>query len=169
MKHILFVILSVLVAGVSLGAQDKPYLEDLSYYVENLSVFGQGQEPPRAYHIPEHHLSLNGTWKFGYYECPSEVPKDFYLPGFNDRKWGTITVPSNWEMQGYGQALFRNVSTPFPNHMPESLLAQYRKVLEDPAASEQEKRMARYRMGGGAAPALFSVATEFCAARSASR
>ena len=158
MKRILFLFLLALAAHGIVGAQDKPYLEDLSYYVENLSVFGQGQEPPRAYHIPLQHLSLNGTWKFGYFESPSEVPGDFFQPGFNDRKWGTITVPSNWEMQGYGQAIFRNVSTPFPNHMPESLLAQYRKILEDPGASEQEKRMARYRMGGNATPALFSVA-----------
>ncbi|MBR5431769.1 MAG: beta galactosidase jelly roll domain-containing protein, partial [Bacteroidales bacterium] len=60
-------------------------------------------------------------------------------------------------MQGFGQALFRNVSAPFVVTMPESLLAQYRRVLEDPNASEQQKRMASYRLGGGGAPNPFAV------------
>ena len=40
--------------------QDKPFLEDLPYYMENLSVFETGQEPGRAFHIPAHNVSLNG-------------------------------------------------------------------------------------------------------------
>ena len=148
---------AILVAQ-AVAAQQKPYLEDLPYYVENLSVFEQNQEPGRAYHIPAHSLSLNGRWKFQYYESPLEVPKDFFQPSFNDRKWGSIEVPSNWEMQGYGQPIFRNVTTPFPNKMPQSRLEQFRKILEDPGASEMEKRMARYRMGGGTAADPFAVA-----------
>lgn len=99
-------------------AQDKPYMENLSYYVENLQVFGEGQVDGRAYHIPSESISLNGTWKFFYGENPSEIPSDFFKPGYNDRKWAPIAVPSNWEMQGFGQALFRNVAAPFPNQRP---------------------------------------------------
>ena len=102
-----------LTAPVLLAAQQKPYLDHLSDYIENLAVFEENQEPGRAFHIPEKHLSLNGTWKFAYYESPQDVPEDFFAPSFNDRKWGSIDVPSNWEMQGYGQAVFRNVSAPF--------------------------------------------------------
>ncbi len=102
-----------LTASVLLSAQQKPYLDHLSDYIENLAVFEENQEPGRAFHIPERHLSLNGTWKFAYYESPQDVPENFFAPSFNDRKWGSIEVPSNWEMQGYGQALFRNVSAPF--------------------------------------------------------
>ena len=140
------------------AAQEKPFLENLPYYVENLSVFERGQEPGRAFHIPEQNLSLNGTWKFQYYETPLDVPGDFFQPSFNDRKWGSIQVPSNWEMQGYGQALFRNVSTPFPNKMPAARIAQFQKVLDDPNASERDKMIARYRMGGGAPALPFAVA-----------
>ncbi|MBR4810647.1 MAG: hypothetical protein IK039_02670, partial [Bacteroidaceae bacterium] len=98
--------------------QDPEFMENLPYYVENLEVFGLNQEPGRAFHIPESNISLNGTWKFNLYENPLEVPKNFYKSSFNDRKWGAIEVPSNWEMQGYGQAMFRNVSAPFPNGQP---------------------------------------------------
>ena len=110
----LFVVcLLSLTASALLSAQEKPYLDHLSDYIENLAVFEENQEPGRAFHIPEKNLSLNGTWKFAYFESPREVPKDFFSPGFSDRKWGTIEVPSNWEMQGYGQPIFRNVSAPF--------------------------------------------------------
>ncbi len=121
-------------------------MENLPYYVENLEVFGLNQEPGRAFHIPERNISLNGTWKFNLYQNPLEVPKNFYKSSFNDRKWGTIEVPSNWEMQGYGQAMFRNVSAPFPNGQPLSMLERFQKILDDPEASEQQKRMAQNRM-----------------------
>ena len=121
-------------------------MDNLPYYIENLEVFGLNQEPGRAFHIPERNISLNGTWKFNLYQNPLEVPKNFYKSSFNDRKWGTIEVPSNWEMQGYGQAMFRNVSAPFPNGQPLSMLERFQKILDDPDASEQQKRMARSRM-----------------------
>ena len=126
-----------------LAAQDKPFMEDLPYYVENLSVYGLNQEEGRAYHIPQKHVSLNGTWKFFFGENPYEIPKDFFKPGFNDRRWANIQVPSNWEMQGFGQALFRNVALPFPNH-------------RTPLADQYAPR--RGPAGPAPTPAPFSVA-----------
>ena len=111
--------LCLLALALPVGAQS--YLDRLSDYIENTSVFEENQEPGRAFHIPAQSLSLNGTWKFGYFESPSEVPADFFKPAFNDRKGGTIEVPSNWEMQGYGQAVFRNVSAPFYIVPPEEI------------------------------------------------
>ena len=57
-----------LMALQPLSAQDKPFLEDLPYYLENLAVFEVGQEPGRAYHIPAQSISLNGKWRFQYFE-----------------------------------------------------------------------------------------------------
>ena len=143
--------LALCLIALQAPAQDKPFLEDLPYYMENLEVFELNQEPGRAFHIPAHNVSLDGKWRFQYFESPYDVPKDFFNPSFNDRKWSWIEVPSNWEMQGFGQALFRNVSAPFAVTMPESLLERYRKILDDPNATEQQKRMARFRAGGGPA------------------
>ncbi len=106
----------------SINAQEKTYLSNLPYYVENLEVFGEGQEDGRAFHIPANSISLNGTWKFLYSESPYNIPQDFFRPSFNDRKWSNITVPQNWEMQGFGQALFRNVSAPFATNTPQAAL-----------------------------------------------
>ena len=92
--------LTLCLLALALPAGAQSYLDRISDYIENTSVFEENQEPGRAFHLPEQALSLNGTWKFGYFESPTEVPADFFKPAFNDRKWGTIEVPSNWEMQG---------------------------------------------------------------------
>ena len=121
--------LCLLALALPVGAQS--YLDRLSDYIENTSVFEENQEPGRAFHIPAQSLSLNGTWKFGYFESPAEVPADFFKPAFNDRKWGAIEVPSNWEMQGYGQAVFRNVSAPFYIVPPEEIRNRFRRRFQE--------------------------------------
>lgn len=50
----------------------------------------------------EYYQSLNGSWKFHYANNPSERPKDFYKSNYNTNSWKSISVPSNWELKGYG-------------------------------------------------------------------
>ncbi|XLS29631.1 glycoside hydrolase family 2 TIM barrel-domain containing protein [Flavobacteriaceae bacterium M23B6Z8] len=52
-------------------------------------------------------LSLNGTWKFKWHSSPSEVPSKFYNPNYGTSDWDEISVPSNWELQGYGKPYHR--------------------------------------------------------------
>lgn len=116
-KELLF-LLAIFYGGI-IHAQRSPYMEHLTDYIENLAVFETNQEPGRCYFIPEKHLSLNGNWKFFWSDVPEGIPSDFYQPGFNDSRWSTIPVPSNWEMQGYGDKMFRNVSAPFHVKIPQ--------------------------------------------------
>lgn len=95
-------------------AQPAKFLDNIYYYIENTSIFELNQEEGRAYFMPTKNISLNGEWKFFYSETPEGVPIDFYTTRFSDKNWGAIDVPSNWEMQGYGDRLFRNVAAPFP-------------------------------------------------------
>ena len=127
MKTTLFTSILML-ACINLAGQDKTYLNNLPYYVENTEVYGEGQEDGRAFHIPASSISLNGKWKFLYSESPYDVPQDFFAPSFNDRRWPDITVPSNWEMQGFGQAIFRNVSAPFATNMPQAAIDAQQKA-----------------------------------------
>lgn len=61
---------------------------------------------------------LNGEWDFKFANNLQEAPQDFYK---NEVKgWDKIEVPSNWEMKGYGMAIyksavysFRPVNPPF--------------------------------------------------------
>jgi len=138
----IFLILAASALATGAGAQDKPYLQNLSHYVENTEVFGEGQEDGRTFHIPATSISLDGSWKFLYCNNPDEVPLNFYEPSFNDRKWACIQVPSNWEMQGFGQALFRNCTSPFslenitPPNVPMDVnpTGAYRKTFVMPSS-----------------------------------
>jgi beta-galactosidase len=62
--------------------------------------------------------SLDGTWKFYYVNTPEERPQDFFKPNFNDWTWKELTVPSNWEIKGFGIPIYTNVPYPFPANPP---------------------------------------------------
>ncbi|MDR1331917.1 MAG: DUF4981 domain-containing protein [Tannerella sp.] len=99
-------------------AQQVNYMEHLYEFIENPAVFEMNQEEGRAYHIPEKQMSLNGEWKFFGSDVPEGIPGDFFKEKFNDRRWDVIKVPSNWEMEGFGDRLFRNVHAPFKARPP---------------------------------------------------
>ena len=129
-KFVSFILCAI--ATVSL-AQEKDFLNIIYNFLEDPAVFELNQEEGHVPLVPYvnlsdalsfnpaksvNYISLNGKWKFHYSDIPEGAPKDFYKENFNDRKWDTITVPSNWEMKGYGDPLFRNVRTPFPPNPP---------------------------------------------------
>ncbi|QIK55682.1 DUF4981 domain-containing protein [Dysgonomonas sp. HDW5B] len=120
MKKLL--IISFLIASFSGFAQyDKPDWE-------NLSVLEINREDARADFIPfantqqallgnreksPYFISLNGNWKFNWVSTPNKRPLDFYQTNFDDSRWKTIPVPSNWEMQGYGTPIYVSAGYPF--------------------------------------------------------
>jgi len=151
-KNLLLMLLYLVVVSVS--AQNKPFLSDIYYYLENTKVFELNQE---AGHVPlvpyrsideaiknsqsdaASFLSLDGTWKFHFANTPEGTPDNFFSENFNDRKWDTIHVPSNWEMQGFGDPIFRNTKTPFtpnPPYIPREYnpTGSYRKTFIIPGS-----------------------------------
>lgn len=101
---------------------------------ENPQVFERNQEAPHATLMPyasldealngerkssTFHFSLNGTWKFLWSENPSSAPGRFFEDDFLRADWDKIRVPSNWQMEGYGYPLFRNIGLPHPLDPPE--------------------------------------------------
>ena len=103
------------VASSQMKAQ---FLDNVYKYIEDLNVFELNQEEGHAYYLADNHISLNGKWKFFFAETPEGIPSDFFKPGFNDGKWSLINVPSNWEMEGFGDPIFRNVASPFRANVP---------------------------------------------------
>ena len=61
-------------------------------------------------------LSLNGKWDFHFSPTPEGAPDDFYKSRVNG--WDKIYVPSNWELKGYGTAIYTNVTYPFKVNPP---------------------------------------------------
>ncbi|MDR2389204.1 MAG: DUF4981 domain-containing protein [Tannerellaceae bacterium] len=99
-------------------AQPSPFLEHIYQYIEDTRVFEKNQQEGRSYYIPPEHLSLNGLWRFFLGNTPEEIPRNFFEEKFNDKAWSSLPVPSNWEMEGHGDKLFRNVHAPFRANPP---------------------------------------------------
>ncbi len=57
---------------------------------------------------------LDGVWKFDYCDSPESVG-EFWMDDFDRCHWSDITVPGNWEVQGFGKPIYTNVSMPW-NH-----------------------------------------------------
>lgn len=64
-------------------------------------------------------MSLDGEWRFRLFDSPEEVSERYLEPKYKDSKWGTISVPSNWTMQGLSdKPIYTNVKMPFENNPP---------------------------------------------------
>ncbi|GEA61706.1 beta-galactosidase [Vibrio comitans] len=66
----------------------------------------------------EYSFSINGFWKFRFYEKAELVSEEAVSFLLNDINWETIPVPSNWQLQGYDKPIYTNVKYPFPNNPP---------------------------------------------------
>ncbi|MBR0072799.1 MAG: beta-galactosidase, partial [Bacteroidales bacterium] len=78
---------------------------------------------PRA-NIPDYNESadnlmniewLDGQWTFHYVPNADERPADFFRTDYDDSGWGTIPVPGNWELNGYGVPVYVNTTNDFDN------------------------------------------------------
>ncbi len=63
-------------------------------------------------------ISLDGKWLFRWSKNPEERIVDFYRTDYDTQAWDTITVPGNWQMQGYGKPIYTNITYPFKKDEP---------------------------------------------------
>lgn len=62
--------------------------------------------------------TLNGSWKFNWVNRPADRPELFYRLDYPVEHWKEITVPANWELNGYGIPIYTNIVYPFPPNPP---------------------------------------------------
>ena len=60
-------------------------------------------------------VSLDGPWQFFFVNNADERPMDFFRTDYDDSAWGTIPVPRNWELNGYGVPVYVNTTNDFDN------------------------------------------------------
>ncbi len=118
---------------------------------ENPSLVDQNKEPARVpfylfnnkqaaesqnIALSTFYKSLNGNWKFNYTDRYKQRPLNFYKQDFNDQNWGTLPVPSNWEMEGSGMPIYTNIIYPFPKNPPyvgeDNPVGTYRRTFTVP-------------------------------------
>ncbi|MDR0405450.1 MAG: beta-galactosidase, partial [Clostridiales bacterium] len=102
-------------------------------YHENIDVLQVNAAPRRSYYIPcanerealtlerensSRFLTLNGEWRFRYYENIGKIDAGFEKPGFDSSGFATVPVPSVWQTHGYDRHQYVNIHYPFPCDPP---------------------------------------------------
>lgn len=63
--------------------------------------------------VPSDNIKLlNGKWKFSYFTHPEAVPSEWIDHDLADAN--TIHIPSNWQLMGYDNPIYTNVTYPIP-------------------------------------------------------
>jgi beta-galactosidase len=79
--------------------------------------------------------SLDGEWQFSLFARPQDVPERWLAEDLDGAR--PITVPGNWQMQGYDRPIYTNVKYPFPVEPPrvpaENPTGCYSRVFDVPA------------------------------------
>lgn len=120
LKSILFVLYPVLLFGQN-NIWEDPNINQINrlpakatfYSYENANLAKANRREDSKYF-----KSLNGDWKFNWVATPNEASNTFQNIDFDVSKWATIDVPSNWEMRGFGKAIYTNTTNPFFNNPP---------------------------------------------------
>lgn len=100
---------------------------------ENPDIFAINKEAPHATLFPfatrdaalrndkrtsPYYQSLNGYWKFNWVRKPADRPLGFYREDYDDSAWSDMPVPGNWEINGFGVAIYLNQPYPFEKNPP---------------------------------------------------
>lgn len=107
-------------------------------------IFYPTEEAARnqAFEDSPYYRSLNGQWKFRYFDSQAQIPDDISsTSALEAAVWDDIKVPGNWELQGFGTAIYVNqkfefaTKNPVPPALPEDTPAGvYFRTFEVPAS-----------------------------------
>lgn len=102
---------------------------------EDHTVFGINKLAPHATFFPyssreaaladdmtgsRNYMLLNGMWDFNWQRSPKDRPAGFERPDFDASNWGKISVPGNWEVEGYGHPIYLDERYPFDTTWPDA-------------------------------------------------
>ncbi|WP_297908999.1 glycoside hydrolase family 2 TIM barrel-domain containing protein [uncultured Parabacteroides sp.] len=112
--------------------KEKPRSSFMSYTDRETALTSRFEKSP-------YYSLLNGTWKFFFVDSYKDLPQNITDPSINTSSWDDITVPGNWEVQGYGTAIYTNHGyefkprNPQPPLLPEANpVGVYRRDIEIP-------------------------------------
>lgn len=124
--------------------------------IQTPEILGINKEPAHATLMPyatleealnvkrdasTYYRSLNGLWKFNWVSWPQARPVDFYKPQYDVSSWKEITVPSNWQLSGYGTPYYRNHGYTFKKDFPSVMSTP----PKDYTAYEERNPVGSYR------------------------
>ncbi|MBC9796255.1 glycoside hydrolase family 2 TIM barrel-domain containing protein [Sinomicrobium weinanense] len=142
----LYVLFAAAALWQGCGKQQLEKVPEQTYHYDH-RIFEEHKLPPRATFFglessgvdrkedSRRFLSLNGTWKFHYVKDPKQRPDHFQHVSYDDSDWDSITVPANWETEGYGHPIYLDERYPFTTQWPDAPtdynpVGTYRKTIE---------------------------------------
>lgn len=126
----------------------KPYWQDIQVVAVNkeqprtafMSYDNRAAALTQRFENSKYYQLLNGTWKFYFVDSYKELPDNITDPSTSTATWRDIQVPGNWEVQGYGVAIYTNhgyefqPKNPQPPQLPEANpVGVYRRDIDIPA------------------------------------
>ena len=129
------------------ASSDLPYWKDIQTVSVNreaprsafMTYADREQAASMKYEQSPYYQLLNGTWKFYYVDSYKQLPENITSTANLDG-WKDIQVPGNWEVQGFGTAIYTNHGYEFQprNPQPPALPEQnpvgvYRREITVPA------------------------------------
>jgi len=122
MKRIIIILTLLLVIGVrsqesGARAQVHDWENPAVLSIHKLPYHATLQLPSREKECKEI-VSLDGQWLFHWSRKPEERPADFYREDYDVSQWDKITVPGNWQTQGFGTPIYTNIEYPFQRNRP---------------------------------------------------
>jgi len=132
---------------VRMGREGWLVAEEFAY-VEDRSP-GTGRLRPRAWFASDlPFIELNGPWRFRLAAGLSDLSPGMERPGFDDRGWAELEVPSCWQLAGYGAPAYTNVAYPFPVDPPRvpdaNPTGEYRRQFEVPDDFPAQRAVLRF-------------------------
>ena len=115
MKRIFVLLVSVL--AIEAQAQVRDWENPSVLGINKLPYHATLQLPSREKECKEI-VSLDGEWLFHWSPKPEDRPVNFNLEDYDVSDWGKITVPGNWQTQGYGTPIYININYPFVKNRP---------------------------------------------------
>ena len=123
---------------------------------QNVNINQQNREPRRANFFAfenlekaqsfdkkksANYLSMEGMWKFNFVKDHNKRPANFFALKYDDSQWKDFPVPSLFELNGYGDATYKNIGyawatqfDPNPPYISElnNYTGSYRRTFELP-------------------------------------
>ena len=158
MKNLLFLALFALLPLTARSQGSTPYWLDPAqnrvntvapradfFAFESTALAMQGDKTRSA-----RYLSLEGPWKFHFARHHQDAPAKFFETTFDDSAWSTFQVPGLFELNGYGDPIYKNIgyawATQFAPNPPlveekNNYTGSYRRTVQVPAAWKGERIM----------------------------
>ena len=118
-----------LLAGGAIQAQNKqkPYWQDVEVVKVNkeyprtsfMTFDNKDNALSKKFEESKYYHSLNGTWKFFFVDGYKQLPENITDPSISTNDWADIQVPGNWEVQGFGTAIYTNHGYEFQPRNPQ--------------------------------------------------